>query len=400
MIYPESYHFYKNLEVVEDFTAIVEQQHYQPVPDDWVVVITDVIGSTKAIEAGKYKEVNISGGIAAMAIANVYEDLDFPFIFGGDGITFIIPSISQDKIRDILADTREVVRNTFELDLRVGFMSVKEIYDNGYRLDIAKLKVSRYYNQANISGEGLDWAESRLKDRRPDNPYLVPPDHKPQQKANFKGFTCRWQDIISSKGETIALIVKVREGEENKMRQTLQKIFEEIDDLLGAEENYHPLSEQNLKMALGDYLNYETNVQTRSKRGFKRWLVKQGIVFQAWATKLVLRFKLNIGVKVNDYHVKDLKQAQIIASDFRKYDGTLKMVISLNQQERQLFAKFLENCYQQGEIFYGVHVSDRALMTCLLHEGSTREVHFIDAADGGYAFAAKQMKAQIAAAEA
>ena len=55
----------------------------------------------------------------------------------------------------------------------------------------------------------------------------------------------------------------------------------------------------------------------------------------------------------------------------------------------------LEAMHRAGRIFYGVHVSDRALTTCMLHEGTTREVHFVDAADGGYAFAAKQLKRQL-----
>ena len=36
-------------------------------------------------------------------------------------------------------------------------------------------------------------------------------------------------------------------------------------------------------------------------------------------------------------------------------------------------------------------------MTCLMHVGSAREVHFIDGADGGYALAAKMLKGQVGA---
>lgn len=41
---------------------------------------------------------------------------------------------------------------------------------------------------------------------------------------------------------------------------------------------------------------------------------------------------------------------------------------------------------------YGIHESDRALLTCFLHLGSRREVHFVDSADGGYALAGKMLK--------
>jgi hypothetical protein len=44
---------------------------------------------------------------------------------------------------------------------------------------------------------------------------------------------------------------------------------------------------------------------------------------------------------------------------------------------------------------YGLHISDRALMTCLVFERNGRQVHFVDGADGGYALAAKEMKQKL-----
>ena len=72
--------------------------------------------------------------------------------------------------------------------------------------------------------------------------------------------------------------------------------------------------------------------------------------------------------------------AEVIATD---YEGILS-------EGRALAAM-----HETGDLFYGVHVSDRALTTCLMHEGTVREVHFVDAADGGYALAAKQLKRQL-----
>ena len=60
----------------------------------------------------------------------------------------------------------------------------------------------------------------------------------------------------------------------------------------------------------------------------------------------------------------------------------------------------LARMHREGRIFHGMFVSDRSIMTCAMHAGSQREVHFIDAADGGYALAAKKLKEQVAAARA
>jgi hypothetical protein len=51
------------------------------VPVDWYAVITDVVNSSEAIEAGRYKEVNTAGVLAAMGISNLRNDMDFPFLF-------------------------------------------------------------------------------------------------------------------------------------------------------------------------------------------------------------------------------------------------------------------------------------------------------------------------------
>ena len=51
--------------------------------------------------------------------------------------------------------------------------------------------------------------------------------------------------------------------------------------------------------------------------------------------------------------------------------------------------------YEKNKIYYGMHVSQDALMTCLvnnLNDGG--HIHFIDGNNGGYALAAKNMKVQ------
>ncbi|MDE2617909.1 MAG: DUF3095 family protein, partial [Burkholderiales bacterium] len=48
-----------------------------------------------------------------------------------------------------------------------------------------------------------------------------------------------------------------------------------------------------------------------------------------------------------------------------------------------------------GQVDYGLHSSDHALMTCFVRS-MTQHVHFVDGGDGGYAMAARQLKARQA----
>jgi hypothetical protein len=111
--------------------------------------------------------------------------------------------------------------------------------------------------------------------------------------------------------------------------------------------------------------------------------------------RFALKTKLRLPISVNGENIVDLPAHNVRSSDFRKFDNTLKMIVACTRAGREALVRELEAMRGAGRLFYGVHVSDRALTTCLLHEGSTREVHFVDAADGGYAYAAKQLKQQL-----
>jgi len=54
---------------------------------------------------------------------------------------------------------------------------------------------------------------------------------------------------------------------------------------------------------------------------------------------------------------------------------------------------------ERGEIVYGLHRADSALMTCLVFSLEKAEhIHFVDGSDGGFTSAAKNLKAKRSAA--
>jgi len=155
--------FYEELPALSSFKELANFQTYPDAPNDWYLVITDVVSSTKAIEQGKYKDINLTAALSLVSVINLNPDLNCPFIFGGDGVTFLI---SEDMLGDtlsVLTDNRRLVKETFDLSLRVGYVAVKEIYQSGYQLKIGKYQVSATYAQLLIFGNGIDYAESLIK---------------------------------------------------------------------------------------------------------------------------------------------------------------------------------------------------------------------------------------------
>jgi len=383
-----NYNFYKELTPIKEFGDIFGKGFYTPFPESWIIVLTDVVDSTKAIEAGKYKEVNTAGSLPAMALSNLFGDMDFPFFFGGDGMTCILPDTFLDSIKDVLFDTGQLIKSVFDLDLRLGIVPLSEIYNNSKTLSVARWKISDYYYQAVLDGDGLDYAENLVKSFG--TKYLIPEDHKAKIKADLSGYTCRWQDFKSNRDETIALLIKFKSINSNDFKD----FYREILGFLGEEKDFHPLQIETSKFALKtDRLNNETGVIIGKTKGLRAFLYRQWMRFLIIGSAVLGFLKLPFGY--SHKKISKFKEENIISSDFRKYDNSLKMVVSINTDERKKLEKFLEDLKNKGLIYYGIHISDRALLTCLLHTKSNKEVHFVDAADGGYAYAAKQIKSQI-----
>ena len=73
----------------------------------------------------------------------------------------------------------------------------------------------------------------------------------------------------------------------------------------------------------------------------------------------------------------------------------LRMVICTTNKESQEIETFLEKEFKSKNIIYGIHKSDSALMTCLIFQRHGKHTHFVDASNGGYALAAKEMKKRL-----
>ena len=90
--------FYASLPAFDAFAAVVDPSRYRPLPPSWWVGMTDVVGSTRAIEEGRYKEVNTAGASAISAVANALGHRRFPFVFGGDGASFAVCGVDAPRV--------------------------------------------------------------------------------------------------------------------------------------------------------------------------------------------------------------------------------------------------------------------------------------------------------------
>jgi hypothetical protein len=384
--------FYDQLRVIERFSDIVDTKNFAPAPNDWHVALSDVRGSTKAITAGRYKEVNMAGAASIVALLNIAGDRAIPFVFGGDGATLLLPPDLVGAARIALASVRQMARREFDLDLRVGFVSVAEVRASGAEIMVARMRISEHYDQAVFSGGGLTCAERLIKDPELGPRYALS-DADGDGEADLSGLECRWQDIPSRHGETVSLLVMAAPGESAAAASTTyREVIAQIEASYGSERDYHPLSISRLRANFNPLqLLAETKLRMPPRAPARlRYLIK------IWGTNMgVAIYRLYQAVRGERPWWDAYREVVFRTADYKKYDDTLRMIIAGNADQRAQLTRYLEDSYRRGRLVYGLHVTDRALMTCLVFERMGRQVHFVDGADGGYTLAAKAMKERL-----
>jgi hypothetical protein len=384
--------FYGRLAPLPHFAAITEQRNFAPLPDDWQLVISDVRGSTRAIAEGRYKEVNMVGAASIVALLNAAGPVAIPFVFGGDGATLAIPPSLVAPARTTLAALGALARQAFALELRCAMVPAAAVAAAGQRVRVARLAIAEHYHQAAFSG-GLAYAEALVKDPVDGEAFLVKPADTPDG-ADLSGLECRWQDIHSRHGETVSLLVAPAPALPAEDRgAVLRDVIAAIEAAYGSERDYHPLALAGLRPSLspGALL---VEARARSAPALRPRL---GYLARIWATNLGVGLHRRYETLLGRAPWWDRYRGLVFrTADFRKYDDTLRMIIAGTAARREQLEAYLEVRFRAGELAYGLHVADRALMTCLVFERMGRQVHFVDGAEGGYALAARALKGRLA----
>jgi hypothetical protein len=386
--------FYATLPLFTRFEALTRTENYSPVPDDWIVLIADVVGSTAAIESGRYKDVNVVGASCIMAVLNAAEKLDIPYVFGGDGASLAIPPEFAIPAREALRGTRRLARESFNLELLIGAVPVADIRAAGKELRIAKFGATMSYAQAMFTGGGVAEAERMVKNPDTRGLYAIPDDDEIAE-ANFGGLECRWQGIKARGGETISLLVQVHAQAASRMSEILEAVLADILDIYGEGSQAQPVSSAQLNLCTSnDCIAPEVSVHSLGHGRLYRYLLEKQLRLQTWIGRVLMDLKIRAaGVAWGRY-----KEDVAANTDYRKFDDTLRMVLDSTAEQRARLESRLEERRQRREIVYGIHVAMEALMTCLIIDRGKAHTHFVDGANGGYALAARQLKAQLAEA--
>ena len=378
--------FYNDLIAFADFAGIAEANNYRVAPDDWHVVIADVVQSTQAIADGRYKEVNLIGAACINAVLNISRKKSIPYVFGGDGATLMVPPDRLEDATRALLGVRALAAEKFHLDLRVGVVPVAEIHSRtSARVLVGKYHLSPGNDLGVFSGGGIETAEAWIKS---DEAWLLakPPG---DESVDLSGLSCRWEPLAAQNGTMLSVLIQATAGDSSANAELYRTLIAEIDSITeSAAGNAKPICAQNMQLRWPPQNLRNEILATRGERNV--WIHGAAVTLNTILQWLLDRFDIHAG----GYRGKQYRDELRDNTDYRRFDDTLRILIDCSLEQATAIDDLLSAHAGQGRLRFGLHRSDSALMTCLVFNLDKGEhVHFVDGSDGGFTAAAKRMKA-------
>jgi hypothetical protein len=380
---PSSNHlFYSHLPVnrIPLSDLLTEDHLFYPIPADWHVIITDIKGSTSAVQSGQHQTVNLvaTGSIVAVLNISFKANITIPFFFGGDGATFIVPPAVKDSAMHALQLYKQHTIDNFNLELRVGCIPVKDIYAAGHELKVTKFNSSGNFSIPIILGDGLSYAEGLIKGENYQHPDLL----SYENELDLSGMQCRWDRIKPPENnhEVLTLIVSAAQG--IHQAAAYRDVILYIDEIYGSPEKRQPISVARLRLKA---TFTRLGLEIRARFGRMKFLS----LIQTWFTTSLgyLYFQTKPG--------KTYLSRLVEMSDTLVIDGKINTVISGTEQQRLLLEAALNTLEQAGHIRYGFYVSRESIMSCYVRDMKDDHIHFVDGAEGGYTKAAGILKLKL-----
>jgi hypothetical protein len=378
--FPNSSEFYEALPRVASFAELTDPSCYAALPDDWVIGIADIVGSTRHIQAGRYKMVNMVGAAVISSQINARLGKAFPFVFGGDGAAFACePQFSRESAK-ILGVMKRWAEEEFGLTLRVAQVPVGDIRAAGHDVSVARYQASAGVDYAMFNGGGLSWSEAKMKL----GAYAVPAD-TPGSVPDLTGLSCRWSNATTQNGTIVSVVVQpMPEATPGAFSDITGQIVTLIEKL---NRGGHPLP------AAGPGVQWPPpglSIDAHVSRGKESLTIRKGKLL---LETLVAWVFFKTGIKVGDFDPVHYAAAVSSNADFRKFDDGLKMTLDCDADTLRQLQSILQDAEQGGILKFGLFEQEQAMITCFVPSiTQDNHIHLVDGASGGYAKAAAQMK--------
>jgi hypothetical protein len=358
-------------------TEIADLSQYTTTAETDLLIMTDIVDSTSAVAQGRYKEITIAVTKAIAALRNACSHHETQVQHGGDG--FIAKSHVSNlfKISGVLWEMKESINRKYGFGLYASIWTKKELDGLGIKVYHRHFLQSNGSRQWQIHCSEMHKLENRLKSGFESAFRFVG-----GLTTNADGFRCDFTPVKHKRAQFACCIISLVEQDVTDRMITTREILKIIQ-----QHSTHGLSSPIKKTDL----HWLTNRQMLEDLSVESNYYKLRL-FVNWWFIFMNKLKCNRILPLNSLPFISKKVADSV--DHIKYDGNLKFVISVNNDDRTKFEGHLNALAKESRIKLGIHWSKAAIITCSVN-GPHENLHFIDGLDGGLTLAAANLKTKL-----
>jgi Protein of unknown function (DUF3095) len=374
--------FFASLPLLAAALDTFDSSRYGRAPDDWELAVTDIVDSTGAIAKGRHKTVNFVAAMGITALRNLCTPARIPFLFGGDGAVVMVPPEYASKARVELARVRGLAARDFEMTLRAGIVPVKELRRLGADVLVGRYEPTPGNSFGVFLGGGVGLLEASIRGRGNDHLAAlstVPLDLDDGAPVDLEGLSCRWDTLRSARGTMLTLILQGATD--------LSDVYAKVVALAGPDAEARPVRQDTLKTRWPP-AGFMLEARARRRGGsLPVWIAR--VLIETLLARLMFARAKPIG----NFDPQRYRNEMITNTDFCKHDETVCLVMDCPTDAVEAIKSYLDEAPPARGIRYGMHVSQTALMTCLvMAPADSLHVHFVDGGAGGYTSASRSLK--------
>lgn len=313
---------------------LVDNETHPSLPGDWWVIVSDIENSTYEYERNFYENINVIAGETLRVVLQVAEEagVSIPYVYGGDGMTAVVPARIKDTVLLALAEYRDARQEYLKgTHLRIGALPVSDIQQAGFAVSVAKFLFTTTHPQPLFVDAGIGYAERLIKDHLQ---YQVI-----EQKASIKpkgvaGIAMQWEVLYAPGERESVLCLIVLPGDVHGYESIYHDIITHIERVYGGYSRRHP-------------------------------------------------------------HVHTLRGGREIATDVLKLDGSLKTIVVGTDEQAERLLDFLRDRESQGMLTFGYVHTGEPIVTSIIEEREGVQIGLVDVSGGGYTMAAKMLKEKL-----
>jgi len=316
------------------------------------------------------------------ALRNLCAPTRIPFLFGGDGAVVMVPPEYAAKARVELARVRGMAERDFEMRLRAGIVPVRALRQVGVDVLVGRYEPTPGNSFGVFLGGGVGLLEASIRGRGNDHlaeVAAVPADLDDGAPVDLEGLSCRWDTLHSTRGAMLTLILQGAAD--------LAGVYADVLALAGPEADARPVRHDTLRLRWPP-TGFMLEARARRRGGFlPAWAVR--VLFDS----LLARLSFARAKPIGNFDPHRYRSEMITNTDFCKHDETVCLVIDCPTEAIEAIGSYLDRAAPARGIRYGMHVSQTALMTCLvMSPADSLHVHFVDGGAGGYTSASRGLK--------